>query len=631
MADELLNAQDLITAKKHDTFHSEVVTGKAGGLSTGANIDYATNVVTGQVQKTLPKILEDLDWSYVGLFADGVTFTDKTDFAVDAVGTQWIYTGSLPFSATAGTVPSEPTYQAVHVKSASAISNANGGSVQDFIDINTFKTVSDMKAFTNHIVGSKVVWQGYYSQSDGGSNCGVVKSGAHTDDGGSIFSIDANTYIEANLKGGRVSALKFGAKFDNLVASAALNTTALQNWLTYIGENSKHGSLPEGVAYHNGLTSVHSTRISGVKTEGPEFGFRTDYKGSVLRNASTSNSSIIVDATSLPFNTGLRCVWDNFTIYGNRNVAGSTAGHNVVLMADTTGEAAFIEGCQFRNIQSIYAKELGWAIQGTVFANDWWACSGSYCGTHGFSRAAPGGSPVTNNLHGCKLFENAQWGVYNDGMIMSLFACNISQNHAGGLLAESGYVESINCDYESNSNISIESRNSSGAGILVTGGKIHKTPGTKPNWVGIRAAAGTSGGIVRDVLFANFTETGDKIFESTGGSLREFGFRLQNVTTGQLTPTDMLAIDRIPNLDFPRIGNVEFAGSGVGRRVATVTFAVPFKVGYTIVGSIRDAFGVNPIGSGISTSNITLASVQLAVDVTADVGPVYVDWVAIGR
>ena len=134
MADELLNAQDLITAKKHDTFHSEVITGKTGGLSTGANIDYATNAVTGQVQKTLPKVLDDLDWSYVGLFADGVTFTDKTDFAVDAVGTQWIYTGSLPFSATAGTVPSEPTYQAVHVKSASTISNANGGSVQDFID-----------------------------------------------------------------------------------------------------------------------------------------------------------------------------------------------------------------------------------------------------------------------------------------------------------------------------------------------------------------------------------------------------------------------------------------------------------------------------------------------------------------
>lgn len=234
MADELLNAQDLIAAKKHDTFHSEVVTGKVGGLSTGANIDYATNAVTGQVQKTLPKILDDLDWSYVGLFADGVTFTDKTDFAVDAVGTQWIYTGSLPFSATAGTVPSEPTYQVVHVKSASAISNANGGSVQDFIDANTFKTVADMKAFTNHVVGSKVFWQGYYSQSDGGGNWGVVKSGAHTPDGGSVFSIDENTYIQANLKGGKISILKFGARGDGGITSRETNSLAVEAAIAYM-------------------------------------------------------------------------------------------------------------------------------------------------------------------------------------------------------------------------------------------------------------------------------------------------------------------------------------------------------------------------------------------------------------
>lgn len=133
MAD-LLNASDLEAAKKHNTFHNEAITGKVGGLSTGANIDYATNAVTGQVQKTLPATIDGLDWSYVGKFADGVTFTKKSDFALDSDGTQWIYTGSLPFSATAGTVPSEPTYQAVHVKSASAISNANGGTVQDFID-----------------------------------------------------------------------------------------------------------------------------------------------------------------------------------------------------------------------------------------------------------------------------------------------------------------------------------------------------------------------------------------------------------------------------------------------------------------------------------------------------------------
>lgn len=170
MADELLNAQDLITAKKHDTFHSEVVTGKAGGLSTGANIDYATNAVTGQVQKTLPATVNGIDWSYVGKFADGVTFTKKSDFAIDANGTQWIYTGSLPFSATAGTVPSEPTYQAVHVKSASLVTNSKGGSVQDFIDTQTFDNVDAMLAFNGLVAGQRCCTGGTTWEYLGGGN-----------------------------------------------------------------------------------------------------------------------------------------------------------------------------------------------------------------------------------------------------------------------------------------------------------------------------------------------------------------------------------------------------------------------------------------------------------------------------
>ena len=57
--------------------------------------------------------------------------------------------------------------------------------------------------------GVKVSWLGYYERSDGGGNWGVIKKGAHVDDGGSIFSIDASTYIEANIKG-TVNLAKFG-------------------------------------------------------------------------------------------------------------------------------------------------------------------------------------------------------------------------------------------------------------------------------------------------------------------------------------------------------------------------------------------------------------------------------------
>ena len=57
---ERINVKDIETAKKHDTFHSEVITGKAGGLASGADIDSATNAVTGHVQTTLPKVLRDV-------------------------------------------------------------------------------------------------------------------------------------------------------------------------------------------------------------------------------------------------------------------------------------------------------------------------------------------------------------------------------------------------------------------------------------------------------------------------------------------------------------------------------------------------------------------------------------------
>lgn len=56
---DVLSLEDLQTAKKHQIFEAEVITGQAGGVAGGASIDYATNQVTGQVQKTLPAILRD--------------------------------------------------------------------------------------------------------------------------------------------------------------------------------------------------------------------------------------------------------------------------------------------------------------------------------------------------------------------------------------------------------------------------------------------------------------------------------------------------------------------------------------------------------------------------------------------
>lgn len=71
---DVLSLEDLQTAKKHQLFEAEVITGKQGGVAEGADIDYATNQVTGQTQKTMPAILRDVGFTPASFtFATGGT------------------------------------------------------------------------------------------------------------------------------------------------------------------------------------------------------------------------------------------------------------------------------------------------------------------------------------------------------------------------------------------------------------------------------------------------------------------------------------------------------------------------------------------------------------------------------
>lgn len=97
---DVLSLADLQTAKKHQIFEAEVITGKSGGVATGADIDYATNQVTGQTQKTLPAVLRDAGFSPVSWdFSIGGTLTvnDRDKVVYDPVSKTWYsYTGTLP-------------------------------------------------------------------------------------------------------------------------------------------------------------------------------------------------------------------------------------------------------------------------------------------------------------------------------------------------------------------------------------------------------------------------------------------------------------------------------------------------------------------------------------------------------
>lgn len=106
---DVLSLADLQTAKKHQLFEAEVITGKTGGVASGADIDYATNQVTGQVQKTTPAILRDIGFTPVSWnFSTGGTLTvnDRDKAVYDPVSKTWYsYTGTLPVTLPAGFNP----------------------------------------------------------------------------------------------------------------------------------------------------------------------------------------------------------------------------------------------------------------------------------------------------------------------------------------------------------------------------------------------------------------------------------------------------------------------------------------------------------------------------------------------
>lgn len=109
--DDVLSLQDLQTAKKHDIFHNEVITGKAGGVPGGVDIDFSTNQVTGQIQETIPATINaansrfdaqilNMGFSRIGKFSTGATLTNPRqtilwDVADGGDGQEYGWSGSF--------------------------------------------------------------------------------------------------------------------------------------------------------------------------------------------------------------------------------------------------------------------------------------------------------------------------------------------------------------------------------------------------------------------------------------------------------------------------------------------------------------------------------------------------------
>lgn len=118
---EVITIQDLETLKKHEIFEAEVITGKTGGLASGTDIPTAANPVTGQVQKTLPKVIEDANAAFdaqilnmgftrIGTFAAGATLTNPRqtllwETSTGGDGQEYGWAGAFPKIVPAASTP----------------------------------------------------------------------------------------------------------------------------------------------------------------------------------------------------------------------------------------------------------------------------------------------------------------------------------------------------------------------------------------------------------------------------------------------------------------------------------------------------------------------------------------------
>ena len=153
---DVLSLEDLQTAKKHQIFEAEVITGKVGGVAGGAYIPTATNLVTGQVQATLPEILKNLGFKPGnGDFTTGFTVTSGTrDHAwYDPVSFNWYsYLGTIPLSGYVvppGTNPvGDPNWMPVTTyiftqAGAGAVPRAAQDKMRESVSVEDFGAIGD--------------------------------------------------------------------------------------------------------------------------------------------------------------------------------------------------------------------------------------------------------------------------------------------------------------------------------------------------------------------------------------------------------------------------------------------------------------------------------------------------------
>lgn len=252
---DVLTITDLETAKKHDTFHSEVITGKAGGLSTGADIDTATNAATGQVQKTLPKVLRDLGMMVQTWTATaGGTLTDASQVFLNDItasagkGNYYAWTGAFPKVVAPGTDPASVAGFVLRsdVSLRGEVDKTRFSTLSKLISLDSYSGVVDAESISGMVVTTDWHNTSILNTSHGGGARYVIQPAASygvTPDGSTVNGIlaGADHYIGGGTdwvakyipnKDGSVDAEALGLYQGQAIADS---TTVFEKIFNYCG------------------------------------------------------------------------------------------------------------------------------------------------------------------------------------------------------------------------------------------------------------------------------------------------------------------------------------------------------------------------------------------------------------
>lgn len=374
---DVLSLADLQTAKKHQIFEAEVITGKSGGVAGGADIDYATNQVTGQTQKTLPAVIADADADFdaqilsmgftrVGTFAAGATLTNPRqtllwDVANGGDGQEYGWSGAFPKV----------------VPAASAPASTGGISVGAWIS----RFDPELR------IAVREVLRRSYSEVGYNLVAGSFEAGA-----------TVTTATDVLLHESKGKAYSYSGTLPRTVAAGSTPSEEPEVWLDRSDE----------------LNAVKQVGAVSIATINTSIAGMADGELTIPPGEYAINGDVIIqlknnESTTGPFGS-FRLNAEGVRFTGSGNIIVDSCKRLTIVGIDAPNHNLILRGCWWSNFEGMRFKYLILSdVAGTAFASNYW-CQWTNCQ---FQSIKTGAASTFNNKfdwYSCSIRGNANQG-----------------------------------------------------------------------------------------------------------------------------------------------------------------------------------------------------------------------------